>query len=215
MLQVSSDQKAEITFDSTAAGTYSIAIRNIADMHYYQTLRGQMNVGGNSAIWDGKKASGEPVPAGQYIYYILAGGEGGVRQPPQNGDGTIVVLNILQSETPLPMSDFGLSISLIALVACIAAAGLLIISKRRKSLTIYLPAEATSVVNDLKEAYPQALVGDYFEPTKEGVKRYAGVTIQDPKDGNDQWQSEITEKVKAIAGADSVRTLSKGRVQVS
>jgi hypothetical protein len=216
MLQVSSDQKAEITFDSTAAGTYSIAIIGESGAHDSQTLRGQMQVGGNSVTWDGKKASGELAPAGHYTYFIAAMGNGGIRHPPQNGDGSILVLGPAQSsEISIPSLDSSLFLPLIISFA-VAAAGLFIISrKRRKSLTIYLSTEAASVVvDDVKETYPQAVVEDYIEPTNEGAKRYVGITIPDPKDGNNEWQSEVAEKVKEIAGMDTVRLMSKGKVLV-
>lgn len=215
LLQVSSDQQAEITFDSTAAGMYSIIITSDSGPHISQTLSGEMQVGANSVAWDGKKESGVLVPAGQYTYSITAMGNGGVRQPPQQGDGSILVLGPTQtSDITIPLLEPGISLPIIVTIAGIAGAILLLARARRKSLTLYLPAEATSIVDDIMETYPQARVEDYFEATPDGPKRYVGITIPNPKDGNGEWQSEIAENVRAIAGVDPIKLRTKGKMRV-
>lgn len=218
MLQVSGDQRAEITFDSTAAGTYSVLIRSDFDTPISQTLSGQMLIGANSVTWDGKMTSGELMPAGQYTYFITATGDGGVRHPPQKGDGEIIVV-AAPSQPPgasfAPLDSIASIFLIIAIAGSAAAFLLLVLRKNKKSITIYLPNEATAAVSNLNDMYPYAIIEDYFEPTAEGPKRYVGITIPYPKDGdNDQWQSEVTEKVKEIAGVDSLHLMTRGKLQV-
>ena len=211
ILQVLSDQSAEINFDSTSSGTYSIAISSDgpAGLHYSQAVSGNMQSGSNSVSWDGKKASGELVPAGKYLYFITATGEGGIRQPPQNGDGSIVVIGPEQVSSPLIASLMNPNYFIISIIggAVAALVGLIYFKRKRQgdSFTLYIPVESDSIVSDIKDVFPEAMIGDYYlEQTSEGPKRYQSITFPRPPDAGDQWQEVVIERIKEIAPIDSV-----------
>ena len=145
------------------------------------------------------------MPDGRYVYYILAENAAGVREPPASGDGVIMV------GVPLPASvDLSLLFMIIGSAAA-AGAVLLFFAKRQRSLTLFVPAEAVAVVDDIRDRYPDAAVADYVESAADG-KRYVGVTI--PKSADSEWLLEIAERVKEMAEVDSVSLRYKGKMQV-
>jgi hypothetical protein len=214
ILQVIGDQSADMTFSSTAAGTYSILIKNDADDHISQRLRGPLQVGLNSVPWNGKDVSGHLLPAGQYAYYITAMGAGGTREPPPEGDGAIVIVGTAGT-TPLLGENLMLVITIAAgLGTCMVS--ILFISRRRKEqLTLYLPTQASPIIEEIRERYPDAGVADYIEPAEGGVGRYIGVTIRDRRDADvDAWLEAIAEKTKQIADVDAVNMSYHGKMRL-
>ena len=207
ILQVSSDQKAEINFDSTASGKYSIIFTADSDQHYSQTIEGQLHAGPNSASWDGRKNSGDLVPQGKYLYYITAIGDGGTRQPPQDGDGQILVFapDAALSQGPLTANS-NIVIPLVILIAIVIGLGIFVVTRRKKkSLILYVPTTSESIFDDLKQAFPEASIGDYyFERTSEGPQQYLSIAFPAPKDGDEEWETDVIERVKGISGPDSV-----------
>ncbi len=206
MLHVSGNQGADITFDSTVAGRYAISIRSDGGVVSPQMLMGRMEEGANSVLWEGKDASGAPVPEGQYTYYITAESAGGTREPPAAGDGAILVAAFL----PVPAPDANLLL-LVVPVALAAGTGALLFARRRRSITIFVPVEAVAVVDDIKERYPDAAVANYVDSKADG-KRYIGVTIR--KGADSEWLEEIASRAKEMAEVDSVNLSYKGKMQV-
>ena len=209
ILQVTPDQSAEMTFHSTTSGTYSISIKSDDGGHVVRTIDGKMSLGANSATWDGNDGQGNMATAGSYSYYIRAQNAGGVREPPAEGDGAIVVVGGPkapgQVQLPTDMSYW----LILPIVAAAGVASFLFL-RRRRPLTFYLPDEASPVIDDIRSRYPNAAVEDYVETTEEGVRRFKGVTIRSGK-ADDEWMEEIADRVKKLAGVDSLNVNYKGK----
>lgn len=205
LLYVSADRGAEITFDSTTAGTYAVAIKS-DDSDATQTIFGRMQAGANYVMWEGRDSSGSAVPDGTYTYFIMAENAGGAREPPSDGDGKIIV-----TISPV-LASIDMGLLMIALTVVAASAALLFFILRKRSITIFLPVEAKAVVDDITDRYPRASVADYIE-TEEGCgKRYIGITI--PKGADNEWLEEIATRTKEIAKVDSVSLRYRGRTQI-
>jgi hypothetical protein len=202
-----------MTFSSTAAGTYSILIKNDADYNISQRLVGPLQVGLNSVPWNGKDASGHLLPAGQYTYYISAMGEGGTREPLPEGDGAIIIVGTASTAPPLG-ENFVLVIAMVAALGAVVS--ILIINRRRKEqLTLYLPTQASPIIEEIRGRYPDAGVADYIEPAEGGVGRYIGVTIRDRQDADvEAWLETIAEKIKEIADVDAVNMSYHGKMRL-
>jgi hypothetical protein len=211
ILQVSNDQGAEIAFHSTTSGTYSIAIRNDG-AKVVRTLEGSLELGANSMLWDGKNDQGAMAPSGDYSYYITAAGSGGTRSPPPGGDGAIVVIGTAPPSYPGPIAlDSGYLLTLPIIAA--AGAAIFLFLRRRATLRLYLPIEASEVIDDIRVRYPGANVEDYVERAEEGLRRYRGVTIRNAEP-DDRWLVEFAGKVKEIAGIDSVSVNYGGKTHL-
>jgi hypothetical protein len=146
------------------------------------------------------------VPDGRYVYYIIAENAAGAREPPTSGDGVIMV-GALPVQSPMDLSLLFMIIG----SAAAAGAALLFFAKRQRSITLFVPAEAVAVVDDIRDRYPDAAVADYVEPATDG-RKYVGVTI--PKSADGEWLSEIAGRVKEMAEVDSVSLRYKGKMQV-
>jgi hypothetical protein len=210
-MELSGDETAPITFHSTTIGTYEITIQN-ADGEAVRSLEGELNLGTNSAIWDGRDSSDAKAPPGRYIYYIAAESEGGSRDPPQDGDG---VIRVAGSPAIGPVGGPQLDptfLVIVAVVVAAAGAGLLIFFMRRpRSLVMYLPAAASEVIDDMRQRYPDLIVEDYVDPSDPALLK--GVTIKKPKDSDEQWLTDMAEKAKSLAGVDSVNISYRGKQQ--
>lgn len=223
LLQVSESQDAQIAFDSTADGTYSITIirDDVGEPNTHQTIKGQMQNGANSVLWQAEDQKGTPLPSGQYSYFITAQNSAGIRDPPPEGDGKIAVIS---SQSPpsvaaLPSPALQLqSISLLPIIAIVLAAvaaglaALFLMRRAKKPFTIYVPVEAEQVVDDIKAKYPKAVANDYIERTEDGdVKRRIGITIPNSKEteDNEEWLLSIAEKAKELSNVESI-SLSEG-----
>jgi hypothetical protein len=210
ILQASADQSAEITFHSTSTGTYSIEIRS--EGKTVQILEGSLEMGANSKTWNGRNWKGVTVPAGDYSYYITATGSGGVRSPPAEGDGAIAFIGAATSSQVVPIvvdPDYMLVLPAVAA----AGAAVFFFLRRRAALRLYLPIEASSVIDDVIERYPSAIIEDYVEHDEEGMRRYRGITIRNT-DQDDEWLEQIVEKTKEIAGVNSVSVNYRGKIRV-
>jgi hypothetical protein len=208
ILQASANQPAEITFHSTSAGTYSIEIKS--EGRTVQTLEGSLELGANSKTWNGRDWKGVTVPAGDYSYYITAMGSGGVRSPPAEGDGAIVFIGAATSPQMVPIvldPDYMLVLPVVAA----AGAAAFFFLRRRAALRLYLPIEASSVIDDVIERYPSATIEDYAEHDEGGMRRYRGVTIRNA-DPDDEWIEQIVEKTKEVAGVNSVSVNYRGKM---
>jgi hypothetical protein len=211
LVELSGDETAQITFHSTTTGTYEITIRN-ADGEAVRSLEGEMDLGSNSATWDGGDSSDAKAPPGRYVYYIAAEGEGGSRDPPQDGDGVIRVAG-----SPAIGSVGGPQLDpafLIIVAVAVAAAGaglLLFFIRRPRSLVMYLPAAASEVIDDMRQRYPNLIVEDYVDPADSSLLK--GVTIKNPKASDEQWLTDMAEKAKSLAGVDSVNISYRGKQQ--
>lgn len=203
------DDVAVMEFDSTARGTYVLEIRDAQD-ETVASIEGAMVSGRNSVTWDGNDSSGESVSAGTYTYYISARNDGGVRDPPRNGDGTLVVAGPASSQT-------GIQLNYAAIVAAVAVAGggagFMIFWRRRKELVLYLPAAASEVIGEIKQKYPGATVEDFVEQEQDGSKLYKGVKIENPEEDDESWLNEVINKAKELAGVDSLNVSYKGKVR--
>jgi hypothetical protein len=200
---------AVIEFDSTARGTYVLEIRDAQD-ETAATIEGAMVSGRNSVTWDGNDSSGDPVSAGTYTYYISAGARGGVRDPPREGDGTLVIAGPASSQPGTPLNY----VAIVAAVAVAAGgAGFMIFWRRRKELVLYLPAAASEVIGEIKQKYPGATVEDFVEQEQDGSKLYKGVKIENPEEDDESWLNEVISKAKELAGVDSVNVSYKGKLQ--
>ena len=205
LLYVSADRGAEITFDSTTAGTYAVAIKS-DDSDATQTIFGRMRAGANYVMWEGRDSSGSAVPDGTYTYFIMAENAGGAREPPSDGDGKIIV-----TISPV-LASIDIGLLMIALTVVAASAALLFFILRKRSITIFLPVEAVAVVGDIRDRYPRASVADYIETEEGGAKRYIGITI--PQGADNEWLEEIATRTKEIAKVDSVNLRYRGRTQI-
>ncbi|MEM2139730.1 MAG: FlgD immunoglobulin-like domain containing protein [Nitrososphaera sp.] len=206
------DDTVEISFDSTARGTYVFEIKD-AQGNMASSIEGAMVAGRNSVTWDGKDSSGSAVSPGTYTYFISARSEGGLRAPPAEGDGIIVVQG--PSTVPNLLPDFELNYVTIIAAVAVAAGGtaLLLFMRRRKELVLYLPAAASEVIGDIKEKYPSATVEDFIEQVEGGSKLYKGVKIENPGKDDENWFTEVINKAKKLAGVDSVNVSYKGKVR--
>lgn len=209
ILQVTPDQSAEMTFHSTTSGTYSIAIKSDDGGHVVRTIDGKMSLGANSATWDGKDGQGNMAASGSYSYYIRAQSAGGVREPPAEGDGAIVVVGAPKTPGQVQLPTDTSYWLILPIVAAAGAASFLFL-RRKRPLTFYLPDEASAVIDDIRSRYPDAAVEDYVETTEEGVRRFKGVTIRSGK-ADDEWMEEIADRVKKLAGVDSLNVNYKGK----
>lgn len=211
ILQVTPDQGAEITFHSTTQGTYSITIKSNEGRHFVRTVDGKMSLGANSALWDGKDTQGNMAPAGSYLYYIRAQSVGGVREPPAEGDGTIVVIGGPKApgSVQFPVDT---SYLLILPIAGAAGAASFLFLRRKKPLTFYLPEEASAVIDDIRIRYPDAAVEDYVETMRDRVRRFKGVTIKSSQEADEDWLAEVAEKAKKLAGVDSLNVNYRGKM---
>jgi hypothetical protein len=210
ILQVTPDQDADMTFHSTTSGTYSISIKNDDSGEVVATVDGKMSLGANSASWDGKDKQGNMAAGGSYSYYIRAQGAGGVREPPAEGDGAIVVVGAPKApgEVQLPTDS-----SYLLILPIVGAAGVasFFFLRRKKLLTFYLPDEASAVIEDIQSRYPDATVEDYVETTEEGgIRRFKGVTIRNAE-ADDEWLEEVAGKAKKLAGVDSLSVNYRGK----
>ena len=116
---------------------------------------------------------------------------------------------------PAPDSqDTSLRLIVPMAAAAIVALVLLFWRRGKKSLTLYLPAEASAAIDDLRSRHPGARVDEFVEVAGDGtVHQYKGVTIR--QDGMDEeWVSEEAEKVKGMAELDSVTVNYGGRTHV-
>lgn len=210
LLQVSEGQDAEMTFHSTAAGTWTTEIREDGG-RVLQTLKGDMSLGANAAAWDGTGPDGSYAPNGQYSYFISAAGPGGTREPPAQGDGAIAVALPGQAAAGQDMN-----VLLVIPVAAAGAIAFLLLRRRQKPLIFYLPAEAAGVIDDLRERYPDATVEEYVEMTGEGrMQRYKGVTIRRPGGTIDrEWIRAEAEKAKEAAEMDSIAVNYRGKLHI-
>ena len=225
VLQATEDQGASITFDSTATGTYSIAIvSNDGIAGAEQTIRGDLRLGANSALWQAKNQQGELLPPGQYSYYITARNGAGVRTPPGEGDGqVIIVASPAQAGLSMP-SAIGMNglVMLLAIAIAGSSAALVIYWRRKGSITLYLPIEASPVIEEIRQRYPDATVEEnYIDMTKdEGVKRYFCVKIRRSKGASDEsnddevWLAEIVDKAKKLADVETVNLRYHGKIRV-
>lgn len=200
----------EIAFDSTARGTYVFQIRD-AQGGVASSLTGAMNAGRNAVTWDGTDASGNTVPAGTYTYYISARSEGGVREPPSEGDGIIVV----ESPSALPafLPELNYTTLILAVAVAAGGTGLLLFLRRRKELVLYLPVAASDVIGEIKQKYPSATIEDFIEPVDGGSKLYKGVKIENPGKEDENWFADVIKKAKRLAGVDSVNVSYGGKVR--
>ena len=204
------DDTLQIAFDSTVGGTYEFEIRNTQGQEV-SSLAGGLSAGRNAVKWDGTDSSGNVVSPGTYTYYISARNEGGVRTAPSEGDGIIVVEGPSTFPIPLPELDYTTVIAAVAVAA--GGTGLLLYLRRRKELVLYLPAAASEVIDDIKEKYPAATVEDFIEPVEGGTKLYKGVKIENPGTDDENWFTELINKVKQLAGVDSVNISYLGKVR--
>jgi hypothetical protein len=207
-LRTSAGQGAEITFDSTAEGTYTVVIGRGGSYEDSRALAGQMQAGANSVVWDGRDGSGVPVPDDRYVYYITAQSEGGVREPPAAGDGAIMVVTPLS----IPASVNASLLLMVAGSAAAVGAAAMFFARRRRSVTIFVPIEAEAVVDDIKGRHPDAAVANYIDSRTDGVRRYIGVTI--PKGADEEWLVEIAYKAKEMAQVDLVSLRYRGKMHV-
>lgn len=225
VLQATEDQGANITFDSTATGTYSIAIvSNEGIAGAEQTISGDLRLGANSALWQAKNQQGELLPSGQYSYYITAWNGAGVRTPPSEGDGHIIIVaSPAQAGLSMP-SAIGMNglVMLLAIAIAGSSAALVIYWRKKGSITLYLPVEALPVIEEIRQRYPDATVEEnYIDMTKdEGVKRYFGVKIRKSKGASDEsnddevWLAEIVDKAKKLADVETVNLRYHGKIRV-
>lgn len=200
---------AVIEFDSTARGTYVLEIRDSQD-DIVASFEGAMVSGRNSVTWDGNDSSGDAVSAGTYTYYVSARSEGGVRDPPSDGDGTLVIAGPASSPASTQI-NYAAIIAAVAVAA--GGAGFMIFWRRRKELILYLPAAASEVIGEIKQKYPGATVEDFVEQEPDGSKLYKGVKIENPEEDDESWLNEVINKAKELAGVDSVNVSYKGKVQ--
>lgn len=207
-LRISAGQGVEITFDSTAEGTYTVVIGRGGSYEDSRALSGQMQAGANSVVWDGRDASGTPVPDDRYVYYITAQSEGGVREPPAAGDGAIMVVTPLSIPASVDVSLF----LMVAGSAAAVGAAAMFFARRRRLVTIFVPIEAEAIIDDIRERHPDAAVANYIDSKTDGVRRYIGVTI--PKGADDEWLVEIADKAKEMAQVDSVSLRYRGKMHV-
>lgn len=206
------DDTVEISFDSTATGTYAFDIKD-GQGNLASSIEGAMIAGRNSVTWDGKDSSGNVVSPGTYTYFISARTEGGTRAPPAEGDGIIVVQE--PSTVPRLLPNIGLNyVTMIAAVA-VAAGGvtLLLFLRRKKELVLYLPAAASEVIEEIRQKYPSATVEDFIEQSEGGSNLYKGVKIENPGKEDEGWFTEVINKAKKLAGVDSVNVSYKGKVR--
>lgn len=191
---------ADISFHSTTAGSYEVKITG-SEGNVVANLKGRMSAGPNTVEWNGAvQSSGEQAPPGEYRYYITARSDGGVRQPPEAGDGRIAIIGTPKAIEPGGQID---PIYLIIIAAAVTgAAGFLFLFRREKPLVMYVPAAAAEVIDDIKRKFPGAVVEDYVEPG--GNDLYKGVTIKNAKGADDSWLDEIADRVKSITGSDSL-----------
>lgn len=200
---------ATIEFDSTARGTYILEIRDSRD-DAVVSIEGAMVSGRNSVTWDGNGSSGDAAFAGTYVYYVSARSEGGVRDPPSNGDGTLVIAGPASSPPDMQI-NYAAIIAAVAVAA--GGAGFMIFWRRRKELILYLPVAASEVIGEIKQKYPGATVEDFVEQEPDGSKLYKGVKIENPEEDDESWLNEVINKAKELAGVDSVNVSYKGKVQ--
>jgi len=204
------DDTLQIAFDSTVGGTYEFKIRD-SQGQVASSLTGALSAGRNTVAWDGTDSSGNVVSPGTYTYYISARNEGGVRAAPPEGDGIIVVEG--PSTFPIPLPELNLTAVIAAVAVAAGGTGLLLYLRRRKELVLYLPAAASEVIDDIKEKYPAATVEDFIEPVEGGTKMFKGVKIENPGKEDENWFSELINKVKKLAGVDSVNISYGGKVR--
>lgn len=206
------DDTVEITFDSTARGTYVFEIKDVQG-NVASSVGGAMAAGRNSVTWNGKDLSGNVVSAGTYTYFISAQSEGGARAPPAEGDGIIVV----EGPSTIPNLLPNVELNYMTLIAAIAVAAggtaLLLFMRRRKELVLYLPAAASEVIGEIREKYPSATVEDFIEQVEGGSKLYKGVKIENPCKDDESWFTEVINKAKKLAGVDSVNVSYRGKVR--
>ena len=194
VMHIAGDQEAEITFESNVDGRYSILVQSDGG-ESVQTLAGQLFEGANSVLWNGKDAADESVPSGEYRYFILAEGAGGLRQPPSAGDGIIVV----QASPAVPISTTAIVVLAIVLAA-IAAGVAILLFRRRGSITMFVPARAADFVDDVRRRYPKAMVANHAESNDDMDESYFEITV--PKGADMDWLVEIAEQAKAMAKAE-------------
>ena len=209
VIELPRDGTAEITFHSTSTGTYEIEILD-KDGKTVRSLEGGMKLGANSVAWDGRGSSDAMSPAGRYIYYISAEGNGGSREPPRNGDGVIVIAGT-SAAGPTAGVQFDPAYLIVVAIIAAAGAGLFFFLRRQGSLVMYLPAAASEVIDDIRERYPDLVVEDYVDPNDPTLLK--GVTINNPKGADEQWLTDMAEKAKNIAGVDSVNINYRGKQQ--
>lgn len=203
------DDTIQIAFDSTAGGTYAFEIRD-AQGQVASSLTGSLSAGRNTVTWDGTDSSGNTVSPGTYTYYISARNEGGVRAPPPDGDGIIVVET---PSAPVPPAELNYTALVAAVAVAAGGTGLLFYLRRRKELVLYLPAAASEVIGEIREKYPAATVEDFVEPAEGGTKMYKGVKIENPGKDDESWFTDVISKVKELAGVDSVNISYRGKVR--
>ena len=99
-------------------------------------------------------------------------------------------------------------------MAAAAIVVLLFWRRGEKSLTLYLPTEASAAIDDPCSRHPGAIVEEFVEVAENGtLHRYSGVTIK--QDGlGEEWVSEEAEKAKGLAGLDSLTVNYGGRTLV-
>lgn len=204
-----SAEAAVITFISSSSGTYRIDIENDAGERV-AAVSGQMAVGENNARWAGTDLAGKPVTDGTYTYYITANNDVGTRTPPPGGDGTIRVSGAPeQASAPVDWTPYAVVVS----VAAAGAAGAFLFTRRRNRLVVYLPAGAAPVIDEIRERYPRAEVGEYVDPREGGAEMVKGVAIQSPRSSDEEWFGDIIRRAKELAGVDSINICHKGKVR--
>jgi hypothetical protein len=204
-----SAEAAVITFISSSSGTYRIDVENDAGERV-AAISGQMAAGENNARWPGTDRGGDPVPDGTYTYYITANNDVGTRTPPAGGDGTILVSGAPAQETPAAVDWTPYAV--IAPVLAAGGAGAFLFSRRRNRLVVYLPAGAAPVIEEIRERYPRAEVGEYVSPHEDGSEVVKGVSIPSPRQSDEEWFGDIIRRAKELAGVDSINISHRGRV---
>lgn len=204
-----SAEAAVITFISSSSGTYRIDIENDAGERV-ASISGQMVAGENNARWAGTDLAGKPVTDGTYTYYITANNDVGTRTPPVGGDGTILVSGAPeQASAQVDWAPY----MIIVLVLAAAGMGVFLFTRRRNRLVVYLPAGAAPVIDEIRERYPHAEVGEYVDPREGGAEMVKGVAIQSPRSSDEEWFGDIIRRAKELAGVDSINICHKGKVR--
>jgi hypothetical protein len=205
-----SAEAAVITFISSSSGTYRIDIENDAGERV-ASVSCQMTAGENNARWAGTDLAGKPVTDGTYTYYITANNDVGTRTPPAGGDGTILVSGAPEQEASASVNWMPYMIIVPVLAA--AGMGVFLFTRRRNRLVVYLPAGAAPVIDEIRERYPRAEVGEYVDPREGGAEVMKGVAIQSPRSSDEEWFGDIIRRAKELAGVDSINICHKGKVR--
>jgi hypothetical protein len=207
VIQLSEEEPAIIAFQSSTWGDYLIEIKDVNDL-VVNSIAGQLVEGTNYSSWEGRNASGNLVGEGEYFYYITAQSEGGVRNSPVDGDGTIMVAwSVWTAGFSFLVQNLSyVYMGILAALGCLIAYFLL--HKRR--LTLFIPAAAVDVVQDVLARHPDAKMEDYID-IRQGPRRYKGMTIANAGKIDNDWLKSIAGRTKASSGVDSLLIEYEGK----